>query len=62
MSGYTPHTEADVASMLGFLGLSSLDDLFAVVPEALRLAGGLDMPVGEAGFERNSPVPWAIGG
>jgi len=46
VSGYTPHTEADVASMLGFLGLSSLDDLFAVVPEALRLAGGLDLPVG----------------
>ncbi len=46
MSGYTPHTEAEVASMLGFLGLSSLDDLFAVVPEALRLAGGLDLPPG----------------
>jgi len=46
MSGYTPHTDADVASMLGFLGLSSLDELFAVVPEALRLAGGLDLPEG----------------
>ncbi|HEY5024856.1 MAG TPA: aminomethyl-transferring glycine dehydrogenase subunit GcvPA [Acidimicrobiales bacterium] len=46
MSGYTPHTEADVASMLGFLGLSSLDELFSVVPEALRLAGGLDLAAG----------------
>ena len=46
MSGYTPHTDAEVASMLEFLGLSSLDDLFAVVPEALRLAGGLDLAPG----------------
>ena len=38
--GYVPHTEAEVASMLEALGLASLDDLFAVVPEALRLAGG----------------------
>jgi glycine dehydrogenase subunit 1 len=46
MAGYAPHTEAEVASMLGFLGLSSLDDLFDVVPEALRLAGGLDLDDG----------------
>ncbi len=46
MPGYSPHTEAEVTAMLGFLGLSSLEDLFAVVPEALRLAGGLDLPDG----------------
>jgi glycine dehydrogenase subunit 1 len=46
MAGYSPHTDAEVESMLGFLGLSSLDDLFDVVPEALRLAGGLDLPDG----------------
>src|SRR5580704_12147143 len=32
--------------MLADIGLSSLDDLFEVVPEALRLAGGLDVPPG----------------
>src|SRR5213596_1589851 len=32
--------------MLAFLGMSSLDELFAAVPEALRLAGGLDLPPG----------------
>ena len=32
--------------MLEFLGLSSLDDLFAAVPAALRLAGGLDLAAG----------------
>jgi len=46
VSGYTPHTEEDVAAMLGFLGLSSLDELFAAVPDALRLAGGLDLAPG----------------
>jgi hypothetical protein len=46
MAGYTPHTDADIASMLAFLGLSSLDDVFEVVPAALRLAGGLDLPAG----------------
>jgi glycine dehydrogenase subunit 1 len=46
MSGYAPHTDAEIASMLGFLGLSSLDDLFDVVPAALRLAGGLDLAAG----------------
>ena len=46
MSGYVPHTDEDVASMLAFLGLGSLDDLFEAVPDALRLASGLDLPPG----------------
>jgi glycine dehydrogenase subunit 1 len=32
--------------MLGALGLASVDELFASVPDALRLAGGLDLPPG----------------
>src|SRR3954467_7518017 len=32
--------------MLAFLGMSSLDELFAAVPEALCLAGGLDLEPG----------------
>jgi glycine dehydrogenase subunit 1 len=43
---YVPHTDADIAKMLGDIGLSTLDELFDVVPEALRLAGGLDLPDG----------------
>jgi glycine dehydrogenase subunit 1 len=43
---YVPHTAAEIAAMLADLGLSSRDDLFAVVPEALRLAGGLDLAPG----------------
>lgn len=46
MDAYTPHTEEEIAAMLAFLGLGSLDDLFEQVPEALRLAGGLDLPSG----------------
>ena len=46
MGGYVPHTEQDFARMLGDLGLSGPDELFACVPAALRLAGGLDLPDG----------------
>jgi glycine dehydrogenase subunit 1 len=46
MADYTPHTDAEIAAMLGLLGLHDLDELFAVVPEALRLAGGLEMDPG----------------
>src|SRR5438105_1349524 len=32
--------------MLAALGLTSVEELFASVPQALRLAGGLDLPPG----------------
>ena len=46
MTSFVPHTDAEIAQMLARLGLSSLDDLFTVVPEALRLMGPLDLPPG----------------
>lgn len=46
MTSYVPHTDDDFARMLGDLGLSSADELFACIPSALRLAGGLDLPPG----------------
>ncbi|HET9690339.1 MAG TPA: aminomethyl-transferring glycine dehydrogenase subunit GcvPA [Acidimicrobiales bacterium] len=46
MGHYVPHTDDELASMLADIGLSSLDELFHVVPEALRLAGGLDLADG----------------
>ena len=46
MGHYVPHTDAEIAEMLEFMGLSSLDELFDAVPEALRLAGGLDLAPG----------------
>ena len=45
---FVPHTDAEVAEMLADMGLSSVDELFDVVPAALRLAGGLDMEDGLA--------------
>lgn len=46
MGHYVPHTDAEIAEMLAFIGLDSLDALFDHIPAALRLAGGLDMPDG----------------
>src|SRR3954471_15112919 len=46
MGHYVPHTDAEIAEMLTFLGMSSLDELFVAVPEALRLASGLDLATG----------------
>jgi glycine dehydrogenase subunit 1 len=46
MADYLPHTDDEVAAMLAFLGLSDVDELFAAVPGALRLAGGLDLADG----------------
>ena len=46
MGHFVPHTDAELSTMLADIGLSSLDQLFEVVPEALRLAGGLDMAPG----------------
>jgi glycine dehydrogenase subunit 1 len=41
---FVPHTDAEIAEMLAFLGISDLDDLFAEIPDALRLNAGLDLP------------------
>ncbi len=46
MADYLPHTDDEIEAMLGFLGLSSLEDLFAAVPAALRVVGGLAMAEG----------------
>jgi glycine dehydrogenase subunit 1 len=46
LADYLPHTDDDVNSMLTFLGMKSLDDLFAHIPSAVRLAGGLEIDPG----------------
>ena len=63
---FVPHTDAEVAAMLADLGLGSVDELFAAVPAALRLAGGLALEPGlseadvgarfDAYAARNRPV------
>jgi glycine dehydrogenase subunit 1 len=44
MGHYVPHTDAEIADMLAFMGLASLDELFDAIPGALRLAVG-ELPV-----------------
>ncbi|MEY2467900.1 MAG: glycine dehydrogenase subunit 1 [Actinomycetota bacterium] len=51
MAHYLPHTDAEIASMLEFIGLGSLDELFDCVPAALRLASALDIPAGLSEFD-----------
>jgi glycine dehydrogenase subunit 1 len=46
MADYLPHTDEDLAQMLSFIGLTSLDELFAAVPAALRISGGLGIDDG----------------
>jgi glycine dehydrogenase subunit 1 len=46
VADYLPHTTDDVESMLEFLGMDSLDDLFAHIPSAVRLANGLEIEPG----------------
>ena len=51
MGHYVPHTDAEIAEMLAFMGLESLDDLFTSIPDALRLATGLDLADGLSEFD-----------
>ena len=46
MGTYIPHTDDEIEGMLGFLGLSSLDELFAAVPEAVKLQRALELADG----------------
>lgn len=41
---YLPHTDQDVAAMLSILGVKSLEDLFAGVPNVCRRPQPLDLP------------------
>lgn len=41
---YLPHTEEDIQTMLGRCGATTLDDLYADVPDALRLKEPYRLP------------------
>lgn len=43
---YVPHTPEDVRAMLTVIGAASVEDLFATLPDAIRLRGELDLPRG----------------
>jgi glycine dehydrogenase subunit 1 len=44
MIPYLPHSEAEVSEMLAAIGAASIDDLFADIPEKLRMSGKLKLP------------------
>jgi glycine dehydrogenase subunit 1 len=48
---FAPHTDDDVARMLRAIGLSSVDQLFEQIPEAVRLDRPLDLPDGVSEME-----------
>jgi len=48
---FAPHTDADLGAMLEAVGVGSVDDLFDVIPSALRLGGGLEIAPGRAEAE-----------
>src|SRR3954465_5081609 len=47
MSRYTSATEADRQEMLAAVGVDTIDDLFADVPEGVRLGRALNLPPGK---------------
>src|SRR3954464_497403 len=47
MSRYTSATDADRQEMLEAIGVDTIDDLFADVPEGVRLGRALDLPAGK---------------
>jgi glycine dehydrogenase subunit 1 len=48
MSRYTAVTEQDLEEMLGAIGVGSLEDLFADIPEGVRLGRDIELPDGSS--------------
>jgi glycine dehydrogenase subunit 1 len=46
LSRYTSATDADREAMLAHIGAGSIDELFAVIPEGVRLGRPIDLPPG----------------
>ena len=44
MSRYTGVTDEDLRAMLGAIGVGSLEELFADIPEPVRLGREIDLP------------------
>lgn len=48
---YFPHIEGDIDAMLSRIGVQSLDDLYADVPEGIRFNGEYDLPEAKSEVE-----------
>ncbi len=51
MYKYFPHTQEDIDTMLRKVGVDSLDDLYAEVPESIRWKGDYDLPPAKSELE-----------
>ena len=45
---FVPHTDADIAAMLGTIGAAEIDDLFDEIPPELRIGELAAIPTGQA--------------
>ena len=48
---YFPHTEEDLQAMLEKIGVKSMDDLYAQIPESIRFKGDYQIPMGMSELE-----------
>ena len=48
---YFPHTPEDINEMLSRVGVKTLDDLFADIPEQIRFKGDYDLPTAMSEIE-----------
>ena len=51
MFKYFPHTDKDIQEMLEVIGVKTLDDLYAEIPEELKLKHELDIPSSKSEME-----------
>ena len=51
MYKYFPHTEDDLQAMLAKVGVKSLDDLYAQIPDSIRFKGNYELPRAECELE-----------
>ena len=51
MFKFFPHTDNDIQEMLKVIGVNSLDELYAEVPEELKLKRELDIPEAQSELE-----------
>ena len=48
---YFPHTEEDLQAMLEKVGVKSLDDLYAQIPDSIRFKDDYDLPLSQSELE-----------
>ncbi len=58
---YFPHTPEDITEMLATVGVDSLDDLFATIPDKCRRSSKLNLPAALTEWELNNHIDGLCG-